>query len=85
MLYISLIIRFVVSILLSLIAKRSAMTIEETDNPENKFHKTVIPSLGGLAIIISFIAGISIISPNFTYTNPNYYRSNYFRYHRCIN
>ncbi|MFJ5763142.1 MraY family glycosyltransferase [Neobacillus sp. NPDC093182] len=70
MLYISLIICFVVSILLSLIAKRSAMTIEETDKPENKFHKTVIPSLGGLAIIISFIAGISIVSPNFTYTIP---------------
>lgn len=64
MLYITLIICFVASILLTPVVKTLAFKIGATDQPnQRKVHQKIMPRLGGLAIYISFLIGILIIQP----------------------
>ncbi|HWO96675.1 MAG TPA: MraY family glycosyltransferase [Bacillus sp. (in: firmicutes)] len=70
MLYVALVICFASSILLTLIVRRFAIVIGTTDKRDYKIHQMIIPSLGGLAIFISFMAGMFIVSPTSIYTVP---------------
>ncbi|WP_423799684.1 glycosyltransferase family 4 protein [Neobacillus sp. SAB-20_R2A] len=64
MLYLTLIICFVVSVLLTPIIKKIALLIGATDQPnQRKVHQSIMPRLGGLAIFISFIVGIVLLRP----------------------
>lgn len=70
MLYVALVICFASSILLTLIVRRFAIVIGTTGKRDYKIHQTIIPSVGGLAIFISFMAGMFIVSPTSIYTVP---------------
>lgn len=64
MLYLTLILCFVASILLTPLVKKLAFKIGATDKPnQRKVHVKIMPRLGGLAIYISFLIGIMIIQP----------------------
>lgn len=68
MLYITLIICFFASILLTPLVKKFAFKVGATDKPNNrKVHQKIMPRLGGLAIFISFLIGMLILQPNETY------------------
>jgi UDP-GlcNAc:undecaprenyl-phosphate GlcNAc-1-phosphate transferase len=63
-LYLTLVICFFASILLTPLVKRLAFKIGATDKPNHrKVHSRIMPRLGGLAIFLSFIVGILIYSP----------------------
>lgn len=71
MFYVTLIVCFLASILLTPVVKKLAFKIGATDSPNHrKVHKNVMPRLGGLAIFISFIIGILIINPESSYHLP---------------
>ncbi|WP_078410700.1 MraY family glycosyltransferase [Priestia abyssalis] len=70
MLYVALVICFASSILLTFIVRKFAIVIGTTDKRDYKIHQAIIPSLGGLAIFISFMAGMFIVSPSSYYTVP---------------
>lgn len=71
MLYITLFICFFASILLTPIIKKLAFKIGATDKPNHrKVHQNIMPRLGGLAIFLSFIIGILIVSPSYEYHLP---------------
>ncbi|NRD76685.1 undecaprenyl/decaprenyl-phosphate alpha-N-acetylglucosaminyl 1-phosphate transferase [Bacillus sp. BRMEA1] len=64
MLYLTLIVCFVLSILITPLIKKLAFTIGATDRPnQRKVHQKIMPRLGGLAIYLSFIAGIVLLRP----------------------
>lgn len=64
MFYLTLIICFISSILITPLVKKLAIKIGATDKPNHrKVHQKVMPRLGGLAIYISFIIGFLIWSP----------------------
>ncbi|MDR7078823.1 UDP-GlcNAc:undecaprenyl-phosphate GlcNAc-1-phosphate transferase [Neobacillus niacini] len=64
MLFITLIVCFTVSILITPLVKKLAFLIGATDKPNRrKVHQSTMPRLGGLAIFISFIIGIVILQP----------------------
>lgn len=68
MLYLTLFICFMASILLTPIVKKLAFKVGATDKPnQRKVHAKIMPRLGGLAIYLSFIIGILILRP----TDPN--------------
>ncbi|MFD1736812.1 glycosyltransferase family 4 protein [Bacillus salitolerans] len=65
MLYLTLIICFISSILLTPLVKRFALKIGATDKPnKRKVHQKIMPRLGGLAIYLSFLIGFMILSPD---------------------
>ncbi len=65
MLYLTLILCFIASILITPLVKKLAFKIGATDKPNNrKVHQKIMPRLGGLAIYISFIVGIIILKPS---------------------
>lgn len=65
MIYLTLILCFICSVLLTPLVKRLAFKIGATDKPNNrKVHEKVMPRLGGLAIYLSFMLGVLIFSPN---------------------
>ncbi|WHY76910.1 MraY family glycosyltransferase [Neobacillus sp. WH10] len=69
MLYLTLIVCFVVSILITPLIKKIAFVIGATDRPnQRKVHQSIMPRLGGLAIFISFMVGIFILKPENTYS-----------------
>ncbi|MCM3178998.1 MraY family glycosyltransferase [Cytobacillus horneckiae] len=65
MIYLTLILCFICSVLLTPLVKRLAFKIGATDKPNNrKVHEKVMPRLGGLAIYLSFMLGIFIFAPS---------------------
>jgi UDP-GlcNAc:undecaprenyl-phosphate GlcNAc-1-phosphate transferase len=69
MLYLTLLVCFVVSILITPQIKKIAFLIGATDRPNHrKVHHTIMPRLGGLAIFISFIVGMVLLRPENPYS-----------------
>ncbi|WP_147534129.1 glycosyltransferase family 4 protein [Bacillus marasmi] len=65
MLYITLILCFFASILLTPLVKKLAFKIGATDKPnKRKVHQNIMPRLGGLAIFLSFLIGMFVLHPN---------------------
>ncbi|MDF0726057.1 MraY family glycosyltransferase [Cytobacillus sp. S13-E01] len=65
MLYLTLLICFITSILVTPLVKKLAIKIGATDKPnQRKVHQKVMPRLGGLAIYISFVVGLLVTRPN---------------------
>lgn len=65
MVYITLVICFFASILLTPLVKKLAFIVGATDKPnKRKVHQKIMPRLGGLAIFISFIIGVLFLKPN---------------------
>ncbi|XJZ26965.1 glycosyltransferase family 4 protein [Bacillota bacterium Lsc_1132] len=64
MVYLTLAVCFISSILLTPIVKKLAFLIGATDKPNyRKVHQRIMPRLGGLAIFLSFIIGTIIYHP----------------------
>ncbi|RFU68312.1 undecaprenyl/decaprenyl-phosphate alpha-N-acetylglucosaminyl 1-phosphate transferase [Peribacillus saganii] len=64
MVYLTLLICFIASIIITPIVKKFAIKIGATDKPNHrKVHQKIMPRLGGLAIYISFIIGLLILNP----------------------
>lgn len=64
MVYLTLVICFFSSLLLTPLVKKLAFLIGATDKPNyRKVHQKIMPRLGGLAIFLSFIIGILIYKP----------------------
>ncbi len=64
MLYLTLIVCFFMSILLTPIIKKLAFKMGATDKPnQRKVHQKIMPRMGGLAIFVSFLIGVLIIQP----------------------
>lgn len=56
---------FILSLLLTPLVKKFSIKIGAIDKPdERKVHKKIMPRMGGLAILISFIVGCLIFIPN---------------------
>jgi UDP-GlcNAc:undecaprenyl-phosphate/decaprenyl-phosphate GlcNAc-1-phosphate transferase len=71
MIYITLIVCFISSILLTPLVKKLAFKIGATDRPNHrKVHQKIMPRLGGLAIYLSFIIGMLVIRPGGQYATP---------------
>lgn len=69
MLYLTLVVCFLVSIIMTPLIKKLAFVIGATDRPnQRKVHLAIMPRLGGLAIFISFIVGIFLLRPENTYS-----------------
>lgn len=65
MVYITLILCFIASIIFTPVVKKFAIAIGATDKPNaRKVHQKIMPRLGGLAIYISFIIGFLILRPS---------------------
>lgn len=62
--YLTLLICFITSIIITPIIKKIAIKIGAVDKPNSrKVHTKMMPRLGGLAIYISFIVGILVLQP----------------------
>ncbi|MGG1676509.1 glycosyltransferase family 4 protein [Neobacillus sp. NRS-1170] len=71
MIYITLLICFISSILLTPLVKKLAFKIGATDKPnQRKVHQKIMPRLGGLAIYLSFIIGLLVLRPGGPYALP---------------
>jgi UDP-GlcNAc:undecaprenyl-phosphate/decaprenyl-phosphate GlcNAc-1-phosphate transferase len=71
MLYLTLFICFITSILATPLVKKLAFKIGATDKPnQRKVHQRIMPRLGGLAIFISFLVGYFMMQPTSTYALP---------------
>lgn len=65
MLYLTLVVAFVASIVLTPLVKRLAFRIGAVDKPnQRKVHAKVMPRLGGLAIFLAFMIGFLIMRPD---------------------
>jgi UDP-GlcNAc:undecaprenyl-phosphate/decaprenyl-phosphate GlcNAc-1-phosphate transferase len=68
MLFITLIVCFFISFLITPLVKKLAYIIGATDRPNmRKVHQTLMPRLGGLAIYLSFLAGVVFLQPENQY------------------
>lgn len=68
MIFVTLFICFMTSILMTPLIKKLAFKIGATDKPNNrKVHEKIMPRLGGLAVYISFIVGVLILRPEEPY------------------
>ena len=64
MLFLTLLVCFVLSVVITPIIKKFAFAIGATDRPnQRKVHQKLMPRLGGLAIFISFIFGVFMLRP----------------------
>ncbi|MFC4409581.1 glycosyltransferase family 4 protein [Chungangia koreensis] len=64
MLYLTLVVAFVASIVLTPIVKRFAVRIGAVDKPNyRKVHAKIMPRLGGLAIFLAFMIGFLVMRP----------------------
>jgi UDP-GlcNAc:undecaprenyl-phosphate/decaprenyl-phosphate GlcNAc-1-phosphate transferase len=64
MLYLTMVLAFIASIVLTPIVKRIAFRLGAVDSPNyRKLHTRVMPRLGGLAIFGSFLIGYMILRP----------------------
>lgn len=71
MIYFTLFICFISSILLTPLVKKLAFKVGATDKPNyRKVHQRIMPRLGGLAIYVSFIIGMLILHPDNPYGLP---------------
>ena len=69
MFYLTLIVCFFISVIATPLIKKLAFLIGATDRPnQRKVHQSIMPRLGGLAIYISFMAGIILIRPENQYS-----------------
>ncbi|MEW9053538.1 MAG: MraY family glycosyltransferase [Neobacillus sp.] len=69
MLFITLIVCFLFSFVITPLVKKLAYIVGATDRPNmRKVHQTVMPRLGGLAIYLSFLAGVVILQPENQYS-----------------
>ncbi len=69
MVYVTLALCFVASIILTPLIKKLAFAIGATDKPnQRKVHQKIMPRLGGLAIFISFIIGLLFLRPTDEYS-----------------
>ncbi|MDN3019019.1 MraY family glycosyltransferase [Paenibacillus sp. BSR1-1] len=69
MLFLTLIVCFFVSILITPLIKKFAFLIGATDRPnQRKVHQSIMPRLGGLAIFISFMIGMILLRPGNPYS-----------------
>nr|WP_106783698.1 MraY family glycosyltransferase [Lysinibacillus timonensis] len=69
MIYVSLIVALLASIVLTPLVKRLAFKIGAVDAPNyRKVHSRIMPRLGGLAIFLSFLIGLIILRPESQYT-----------------
>ncbi|PLR90797.1 glycosyltransferase family 4 protein [Bacillus sp. T33-2] len=70
MLYLTLLLCFFLSLIITPSVKKLAFSVGATDNPnQRKVHTKTMPRLGGLAVFISFFAGMLIIGPIHQYCN----------------
>lgn len=70
MLYLTLVLAFIASIVLTPLVKRLAFRIGAVDRPNHrKVHARIMPRLGGLAIFASFVIGYFILRPAEPITN----------------
>jgi UDP-GlcNAc:undecaprenyl-phosphate/decaprenyl-phosphate GlcNAc-1-phosphate transferase len=68
MVYLTLFICFIASIILTPLVKKLAFKIGATDQPnQRKVHQKIMPRLGGLAIFLSFMIGVIILQPENNY------------------
>jgi UDP-GlcNAc:undecaprenyl-phosphate/decaprenyl-phosphate GlcNAc-1-phosphate transferase len=68
MIYVTMLICFFASILVTPLVKKFAFKIGATDKPNyRKVHQKIMPRLGGLAVYISFILGMFILQPDTEY------------------
>ena len=68
MLYLTFLLCFLCSILITPIVKKLAFKVGATDNPnQRKVHLKIMPRLGGLAIYVSFILGLLLMHPDSQY------------------
>jgi UDP-GlcNAc:undecaprenyl-phosphate/decaprenyl-phosphate GlcNAc-1-phosphate transferase len=64
MIFFTLLICFMISILITPLVKKLAYKIRATDRPnKRKVHQTLMPRLGGLAIYLAFLAGVILLRP----------------------
>ncbi|KYC81855.1 MraY family glycosyltransferase [Heyndrickxia faecalis] len=71
MIFLTLFICFMLTILLTPLIKKLAIRIGAVDKPnQRKVHMKVMPRLGGLAIYISFIAGVLLFQPDSSHSLP---------------
>ncbi|MEH6940817.1 glycosyltransferase family 4 protein [Bacillus sp. JJ722] len=64
MVYLTLLICFIATLIITPLVKKLAFKIGATDKPnQRKVHQKIMPRLGGLAIFISFIIGMLILQP----------------------
>lgn len=71
MVYITLILCFIASIIITPFVKKFAVKIGATDKPNaRKVHQKIMPRLGGLAIYLSFLIGFLILRPSDEATLP---------------
>lgn len=64
MVYLTLLICFIASLIITPLVKKLAIKIGATDKPnKRKVHQKIMPRLGGLAIFISFLIGIVVLRP----------------------
>lgn len=64
MIYLTMLLCFFTSILITPVVKKLAFKIGATDKPNyRKVHQKIMPRLGGLAVFISFLVGIVILQP----------------------
>lgn len=71
MIYLTLFICFIASIIITPLVKKMAIKIGAVDRPNSrKVHTTIMPRLGGLAIYLSFIIGLLILQPESEFAVP---------------
>ncbi|AJO24019.1 MraY family glycosyltransferase [Weizmannia coagulans] len=71
MIFLTLFICFMLTLLLTPLIKKLAIRIGAVDKPnQRKVHMKVMPRLGGLAIYISFIAGVLLLQPDSPHSLP---------------
>jgi UDP-GlcNAc:undecaprenyl-phosphate GlcNAc-1-phosphate transferase len=71
LIFLTLFICFMLTILLTPLIKKLAIRIGAVDKPnQRKVHMKVMPRLGGLAIYISFIAGVLLLQPDSPHSLP---------------
>jgi UDP-GlcNAc:undecaprenyl-phosphate/decaprenyl-phosphate GlcNAc-1-phosphate transferase len=64
MFFLTLIVCFMISILITPLVKKLALKIGAIDKPnQRKVHQSLMPRLGGIAIFISFIVGVLLLHP----------------------
>ncbi|MGN1385556.1 MAG: glycosyltransferase family 4 protein, partial [Bacillus sp. (in: firmicutes)] len=64
MVYLTLLLCFIASLIITPLVRKLAFKIGATDKPNyRKVHQKIMPRLGGLAIFISFLIGMAILRP----------------------
>ena len=71
MLYATLALCFVISVIITPFVKKFAIRIGATDKPnQRKVHQKIMPRMGGLAIFISFVIGMFVYMPDSKFFYP---------------